>query len=194
MFRTSGRFLLAALFLMMTAAQGRAAVISSAPFEHGSRSAWAEVIESESGAVTKSGSWTNFNFGADPWNQGTWLVTAGSYAEAVFSVAANTLLVQFEADGNDGVADFIVDGSSVGTYDTYNLGWIQVMISGLSNSAHTLRVVAGPHPGTTFPADDLAIDAFGAVVAAPPLAEPGTLALFGFGVLVLGYARRKKII
>lgn len=194
MFKTSGKILFVTFLSMMMGIHAQAVVISTAPFEHGTRSAWTEVIESESGAVTKSGDWTNFNFGTDPWNQGTWLVTAGSYAQANFSMAADTLLVQFEADGNDGIAEFIVDGISVGTYDTYRLNaeWFQVVISGLSNTAHTLRVKAGLHPGTTLPADDLAIDVFGAIVSGTPVPEPTILAIFGFGLAALALMRRRK--
>jgi hypothetical protein len=133
-----------------------AANITLAPFEQGSRSAWLEVIEAEGAAVTKccEGAWQRFDVApAVPWNSGLWL-SAGAYAEASFSVRSDTLVVQFEADANDGLAEFIVDGETVGTYETNNVGWFQVVISGLPNAQHTIQVVArGP----------LAIDSFGAI-------------------------------
>ena len=181
-------FFVTVFLSMFTIVDASALTISA--FEHSTRSAWTETIESESSAVTKSGSFSNFYIDPDPWDQGTWLYSTGSWAQATFSLPADTLLVQFESDWNDGIADFIVDGSSVGTLDTYNRGWFQVVISGLTLAPHTLRVVAaGPH--STWE-DDIAIDVFGSKATAAPIPEPKTILLIGIGILgLVGFGRKK---
>ena len=145
------KFLLpAALVLAAMATSVSAATISVGthvnPYAYSDRNtAFDQNIESESAAVTKSGSYFNYNVdgGATAWGSGTWLLNSGApadFVEMAFSVLADTLYVQFQADSNDGVAEFIVDGTSVGTLNTFNRGWVQVEISGLSLAAHTLRV------------------------------------------------------
>lgn len=181
------------LFLALTSMQQAwAAVIATVPFEYGTRSAWQEAIEAESASVTKSGSFSVFNVGAALWNKGVWLFSTGSYIETAFTNAADTLIVQFESDTNDGVAEFLVDSVSVGTVDTYNKGWFGVEISGLTLATHTLRVrAAGSATGGGN--DDLAIDVLGAKVSVDQSTpEPGTLALLGLGIAGLAATRRRK--
>jgi len=141
-----------------------------------------ENIESESSAVTKVGSYFNFNVdgGATRWGSGTWLFSG--YVETVFSVLADTLFIQFQADSNDGIAEFVVDGLSIGTLNTNNRGWVQVEIGGLPLATHTLRV--------NRISLDLAFDNFGAKNNST-VPEPTTLALMGLGIAGIGWKRRK---
>lgn len=140
-------------------------------------------IESESSAVTKAGSYSNYNVdtGATRWGSRTWLFSG--YVEMAFSVLADTLFIQFQADANDGIAEFVVDGLSVGTLNTFNRGWVQVEISGLTLAAHTLRVNRVTR--------DLAFDNFGAKNNST-VPEPTTLALIGLGLAGIGYRRRRN--
>lgn len=152
------------------------------PYEFGGRTTnWDQSIESESAAVTKVGSFSNFNVdgGATPWGSGTWLFSG--YVEVAFTVPADTLFIQFQADTNDGIAEFIVDGISVGTLNTFNIGWFQVAISDLSSTAHTLRV--------NRLSADLAFDNFGATSTVP---VPAAAWLFGSALLGLSMVKRRK--
>ncbi len=150
------------IIVALLASSASAATIKLGSFERDSRSVWAETIEAENPAVTIccGSDARTFNVSPPaPWNSGVWLTARGAYAEANFSTPATELVVQFEADDNDGPAQFIVDGVPVGIYQTNNKGWIKVVISGLTNAAHTIRVVsvgAGPNHG-------LAIESFGAI-------------------------------
>ncbi len=185
------RFVVLTALALAFTHQAWAVAITKVPFETSGRSAWAEVIEVEDPSVIKSGYTIFSDVGPEPWSKVYWLMTFGSYLEAVFTVPADTLIVQFESDRNDGIAEFFVDGVSVGTYDTNSPlleGWYGLEISGLTFAAHTLRVQAV----STSPPDDLAIDVFGAIAASPPVPEPAILALLGFGFGGIGFARRKK--
>lgn len=183
--RTLVLFFSIAISLMETAA---AATLSWGtnfnPYEGSGRTTnWDQNIESESSLVTKSGSYYNFNVdgGATPWGSGTWLFNG--YVEVSFTVPADTLFIQFQADTNDGLAEFVVDNISVGQVNTYNMGWFQVMISDLDLGTHTLRV--------NRLSNDLAFDNFGAL--AQPVPIPAALPLFGAGLsLICLIGRRRK--
>lgn len=147
-------------------------------YAFGSRNTdWDQNVESESAQVIKGGSHFNYNVdgGATPWGSGTWLYNG--YVELSFTVPADTLIIQFQADTNDGVAEFVVDGVSIGTHNTYNGGWFPVVISGLTNTIHTLRV--------NNLSADLAFDNFGAVsTAVVPVPAGAPLLLSAIGGLV----------
>ena len=154
------------------------------PYAFGDRSTFFDQnIESESSEVTKVGSFFNFNVdgGATPWGSGTWLFSG--YVEMMFTVLADTLYIQFQADSNDGVAEFVVDDLSVGSLNTFNRGWVQVEISELTLAAHKLRV--------NRISADLAFDNFGAKNNMP-IPEPTTIALMGLGLAGLGFSRKRK--
>ncbi|MEL7451283.1 MAG: VPLPA-CTERM sorting domain-containing protein [Pseudomonadota bacterium] len=144
---------------------------------------WDQNVESESAQVIKGGAHFNYNVdgGATPWGSGTWLYNG--YVEVTFTVPADTLVIQFQADANDGVAEFIVDGVSLGTYNTNNGGWFPVVISGLSNTTHTLRV--------NRLSADLAFDNFGAVsTAVVPVPAGAPLLISALGALGAVRCRR----
>ena len=97
------------------------------------------------------------------------------------------MFVQFQSDSNDGTAQFVVDGTAIGSLNTYNRGWFQVAISDLTLGLHTLRV--------NEISNDLAFDNFGALSTnAVPL--PGALPLFvtSIGAMgLLGWRRNRRI-
>jgi hypothetical protein len=158
-----------------------------------SRVDWAELAEVEDYAtddrITASGSFTPFDVGPNPWNEGIWILAAGGYVETAFDNPSDSLFVQFESDANDGPAEFILDGSSVYTVNTWNAGWFAVVFSDLDTTAHTLRVVS---TGVGIP-DDLAIDVMGsgAPFSGDPVPEPATMLLVGTGLAGLAGIRRK---
>lgn len=178
----------AALAFAATMSMGTAATITvgtnASPYALGDRNtAFDQNVESESSGVTRAGSHTNYNVdnGATPWGSGTWLFSG--YVEVAFTAIADTLFVQFQADTNDGIADFLVDGAYVGRVNTYNRGWFQVEIGDLSLAAHTLRV--------NLVTRDLAFDNFMAhnnSVAAVPVPAGGLLLLTALG----GFAALRK--
>ena len=158
----------------------------NSPYEYSGRTTnWDENIESESASVAKFGSYSNFNVSSVPWGQGTWLHSG--YVQLAFTVPADTLFVQFQSDSNDGTAQFVVDGTAIGSLNTYNRGWFQVAISDLTLGLHTLRV--------NEISNDLAFDNFGALSTnAVPL--PGALPLFvtSIGAMgLLGWRRNRRI-
>lgn len=157
------------------------------PYEYGGRTTnWDENIESESASVIKSGSHTNFNVSSVPWGQGTWLFSG--YVQLTFTVPADTLFIQFQSDTNDGIAQFLVDGTEVGSLNTYNRGWFQVAISDLTLGIHTLRV--------NRISSDLAFDNFGALntseVPLPAALPLFASALIGSGVIAWRKKRKQK--
>jgi hypothetical protein len=157
------------------------------PYEYSGRATnWDQNIESESSSVTKSGSYYNYNVdgGATPWGSGTWLWSAGGYVEMSFTTPADTLFIQFQSDGDDGWANFIVDDVSVGSFYTRNKGWVQVMISDLTLGLHTLRV-------TNAGGGVLAFDNFGALNTTP-VPIPAALPLFAAGFGLMGLIGRKR--
>lgn len=175
--RILGAALVAATLALNAAGAATLTTGSNADYTFAARNTdWAQNIESESGAVTKVGSSFDYNVdaGATPWGSGTWLFSG--YVEVTFTVPADTLVIQFQSDANDGIAEFVVDGISLGTVNTYNLGWFPVIISGLADTTHTLRV--------NRISADLAFDNFGAVSTVPlPAAAPLLLcALAGLGL------------
>ena len=157
----------------------------TSPYEFSGRTTnWDQNIESESGAVTKVGSYFDYNVdgGATPWGSGTWLFSG--YLQMTFSVLADTLFAQFQSDTNDGIAEFVVDGVSVGSLNTYNRGWFQVKISDLALGYHTLQV----HNRSA----DLAFDNFGALATPSPVPLPAGLPLLLSGLAGLAFWRRRN--
>ena len=177
------------LTLILFAGLASATVISvgthANPYAFGDRNTvFDQNIESESSAVTKVGSYFNYNVdgGATAWGSGTWLFSG--YVEMAFSVLADTLFIQFQADSNDGIAEFLVNGVSVGTLDTFNRGWVQVEIGGLALGTHTLRVNRVTR--------DLAFDNFGAKNTSSSVPEPATLTLMSLALAGIGYRRQRS--
>lgn len=189
------RILAAAMVLGMLASTASAATLTvgSTTYQYGSRSTFFDQnIESESGAVTKSGVWFNYNVdgGATAWGSGTWLFTPGSYVEVAFSAVSDTLYAQLQSDTNDGIAQIWVDSSFVGSYDTYNRGWHVAEVSGLALGSHVMRIVSQRNP---LGADDLAFDNFGAKNTSPapiPLPAGAPLLLAGLAALAALVRRR----
>ncbi|MCP4932899.1 MAG: PEP-CTERM sorting domain-containing protein [bacterium] len=196
--RSSIAFVILAILTFASSA-AQAVTISVGTYEFGSRSTWLETIEGEGAGVTVVNGGA-YGSPSPAWAGGAVSGICASVCQpnsiaTTFSVASNTLLVQFQADGNDGLADFIVDNVSVGTYNTVNAGWIQIVISGLSNIAHTIKVAGLPNP--TNGHDDLAIDVFGAINTQTVVPVPAAFPLFGTGLAVLGFLgwrRRRKAI
>ena len=157
------------------------------------RSGWSELAEVEnvtSDSRITADNYSVFSVGADvPWNKGIWVWSSPGYVQTVFDNPSDSLFVQFEADGNDGWADFWIDGTNVYSLNTNNGGWFAVEFSDLSLSAHTLKVVA---TGTSYPAN-LAIDVMGSgAPRSEVIPAPGAVLLGGIGVGIFGWLRRRR--
>lgn len=117
-----------------------------------------------------------------------------SQAATSFSVASNSVGFVMAGDHNDGFAQFFVDNIDVGTYDMYRGGNRILVVNGLDSSAHSLKIVQlGLHnPHST--KGDVAIfggAAFNMPVSSIP--EPETYAMLLAGLVLLGFASRKKV-
>ncbi len=185
------------LFLLVTvlliASSGFAQTVATvSPFIYpAERSFWGEVAEVENvhsdPRVTVSGRYSIFNVAPGVHNSGIWQLGNG-YVQTAFTKPSDSLFVNFESDKNDGPADFYIDNVFEYSYNTYDKGWFSVVFTGLSNSAHTLRVEAT----TDW---HIAIDAMGSgapVNGCTPIPEPATMLLFGPALLGLFGLKRKK--
>ena len=57
-----------------------------------------------------------------------------------FSQPSSVIAFVMDGDDNDGFAEFLVDGHSVGIFDLYNLGEKALVVDGLRSIAHKLEV------------------------------------------------------
>jgi hypothetical protein len=117
-----------------------------------------------------------------------------SQAATSFSVVSNSVGFVMAGDHNDGFAQFFVDNIDVGIYDMYRGGNRILVVDGLDPSAHSLKIVQlGLHnPHST--KGDVAIfggAAFNMPVSSIP--EPETYAMLLSGLVLLGFAGRKKV-
>jgi len=117
-----------------------------------------------------------------------------SQATTSFSAASNSVGFVMAGDHNDGFAQFFVDNIDVGTYDMYRGGNRILVVEGLDPIAHSLKIVQlGLHnPHST--KGDVAIFG-GAAFNMPvsPVPEPETYAMVLAGLVLLGFAGRKKV-
>ena len=160
------------------------------------RDNWGEVAEIEYIANDSRIRGSNYSiydpYSSDPgWGGVAWVYRSG-YIETSFNTASTSLFVQFESDGNDGLANFYIDGTLEYSLNTNNGSWFAVVFSDLNYIAHTLKVTAA---GTSYPSD-IAIDAMGAGApvgdsGSSPVPEPGTMILLGSGIAGLVGLRRK---
>jgi hypothetical protein len=118
-----------------------------------------------------------------------WLRDAGADITTTTQVPSEVVSVHLQGDNNDGRADIIVDATTVCTLDMYNApgGYnIAVIVSGLSNSVHTIKVDdigASTHGGS---GNDVAVWGAAALGPAPvpALTVWGTVGLLGALILV----------
>jgi len=57
-----------------------------------------------------------------------------------FSQPSTAVAFVMDGDDNDGFAEFLFNGQAVGVFDLYNLGEQALIVSGLPNSIHTLKI------------------------------------------------------
>lgn len=98
-----------------------------------------------------------------------------SEATTTFNKISNSVSFIMTGDHNDGFAQFFVDNIDVGTFDLYQIGNMNLIVTGLDSIAHTLRIVQLGEHNLNSRKGDVAILGGAAFNV---LSEPSTLALF----------------
>jgi len=98
-----------------------------------------------------------------------------SEATTTFKEISNSVSFIMTGDHNDGFAQFFVDNIDVGTFDLYQIGNMNLIVTGLDSIAHTLRIVQLGEHNLNSRKGDVAILGGAAFNV---LSEPTTLALF----------------
>ena len=148
---------------------------------------WSEIAEVENVSTDPritAAKYFAFNVAPGDWNSGLWISGSPGYVQTVFDNPSDSLFVQFESDGNDGPADFYVDGVKELSLNTNNGTWFAVVFKDLTWSAHTLRVEA---TSSSYPRD-IAIDVMG---SGAPVPIPGAIWLLGPGLLWLAQLKKR---
>ncbi len=163
------------------------------------RYTWTEVAEMEDiysdSRITGGGVISTYSVGSSDWAKGMWIWGAPGWVQTAFTTPADSLFVQFQADSNDGPADFYLNGVLEYSLNTYNGSWFAVVFSDLPVATYTLKVVATSYG---YPRD-LAIDAMGSNAPTggggggdESVPEPATLLLLGSGIFGFGLFRRMR--
>ena len=147
-----------------------------------------------SSALTYTGTWTHANTGNSNYTAGDYDSTESwsQQAGATMSVTFTGTAVQWigPKNNNGGIADVSVDGTQVGTVDTYDSAgkeFQQILFAatGLASGTHTLTVTATGTKDAASSGDTVVIDAVNVPTAAelagyfPRVPQSGTITLDG---------------
>lgn len=117
-----------------------------------------------------------------------------SQATTSFSAASNSVGFVMAGDHNDGFAQFFVDNIDVGTYDMYRGGNRILVVEGLDPVAHSLKIVQlGLHNHHSTKGDVAIFGGAAFNMPVSPVPEPETYAMVLAGLVLLGFAGRKKV-
>lgn len=151
----------------------------------GSR-AWSDWSLTGGSAANKTGYDTN--------TSKLWMVFGSAYKQ--FTTPSSSVVFLMHGDFNDGYGNFYVDDVLLDTHDMYDggpSGRFQAMIvTGLTEQVHTLRVEKTFQKNPSSSGTDLAIIGGGVIAPSSAVPEPATMLLFGFGLLGIAGAGRKR--
>lgn len=119
-----------------------------------------------------------------------WLIDTPNTASATFGMESTAISFMMHGNGNDGYAQFLVDGVDVGTYDMYMLGFQSLIVTGLSYGFHTIDVVQTGNKNPLSFGNHVHI--LGGAALDAPVPEPATILLLGFGLIGLAVNKKRK--